>query len=173
MPLDALFHADKALATFPGWSQPEAETGFMWFMAPLEIGGVVETDFVLFGGCCANLPDKNVLFELRVGAPGNNRRIPLARIDWRSVQGGHSNRRRKGKEWSGKRVGATHYHAFESNWSVIHQRMRGKNLPQAVGLEEEPQSFESLRKVVGNLFKINNIGIVSRPPWEYNLFDNG
>lgn len=173
MPLDAMFQAEKAIATFPGWSQPEMETGFMWFMAPLEIGGVVEADFVLFGGCNANLPDRNVLFELRVGAPGNNRRIPLARLEWRSVQGGHLNRRRRGNKWSGKRVSATHYHSFEANWSATHQRMRGKNLPQAVEIEEEPQSFESLRVEVGNLFRINNIEIVSRPPWEYNLFHNG
>jgi hypothetical protein len=51
--------------------------------------------------------------------------------------------------------------------------MRNGNLPQAVELDEEPQSFESLREVVGNLFRINNIDVVSRPPWEYNLFTNG
>lgn len=168
-----MFHAEKAIATFPGWSQPEVETDFVWFLAPLEIGGVVETNFVLFGGCNHRLADRNVTFELQVGAPGQRKKIPLARVEWRSIKGGHSNRRRGGNAFAGKRVTDTHYHSFEANWVASERRMRNGNLPQAVELDEEPQSFESLREVVGNLFRINNIDVVSRPPWEYNLFTNG
>jgi hypothetical protein len=48
--------------------------------------------------------------------------------------------------------------------------MRSGNLPQAESVEPEPQSFESLRDEVGNLFRINNISIVLPPPWEYGMF---
>jgi hypothetical protein len=173
MPLEAMFHAEKAIATVPVWSQPEPETDFVWFLAPLEINGVVEANFVLFGGANHKLADRNVIFELQVGAPGQRKKIPLARVEWRSIKGGHSNRRRGGNASSERRVSDTHYHSFEANWVASERRMRSGNLPQAVGLEEEPQSFESLREVIGNLFRINNISIVPKPPWEYNLFTNG
>jgi hypothetical protein len=173
MPLETLFKAEKAVAAFSGWSPPEPETDFMWFHAPLEINGVVEADFVLFGGCNFRLRDKNVIFELRVGAPGQKRKVPLARVEWRSVKGGHSNRRRGGNAWAGKRVSDTHYHSFEANWVERERRMRVGNLPQAEELPEEPQSFESLRSTVGNLFRIKNIDVVSVPPWEYGLFIDG
>lgn len=173
MPLEAFYNSPKAIARFPGWSRPEPETGYMWFDAPLEIGGVVEAGLVLRGGAMAQLRDQNVTFELAVTKPGILKRIPLARVEWRSIRGGHSNKRRGKSEWRGKRVGATHLHAFELNWLPEQRRMRGTNLPIARPIEEDLQSFESLRSYIGNLFRISNIGIVSVPAWEYGLFDHG
>ncbi len=168
-----LIACDKALALFPGWSAPEAETGYIWFDAPIEIGGVVERGIVLHGGCYSHVPDQHVVFELRASIPGVKRRVPLHRIEWRSLTGGHTNRRRKGVPSSGKRVGDTHAHAFELNWLRHEQRMRKGNLPQAEDIEEELQSFESLRSYAGKCLRINNIDIVSIPPWEYSLLHHG
>jgi hypothetical protein len=173
MPYPTLFTAMKALARFPGWSEPEPETDYTWFNAPIEIGGVVEASYLLHGGCYRSVPDRNVVFELRAAAPSGKRTIPLARVEWRSLQGGHSNRRRKGSPASGKRVPETHYHSFDLNWIETERRMRSGNLPQADEINQDIQSFDALTACVGNLFRINNMRLVTRPPWAYDLFQNG
>jgi hypothetical protein len=173
MPFPALISVLKSIENFPGWSEPEPETGYCWFNAPLTIAGVVEQGFVLHGGYLKRVPDANVTFELRAANPGGKRTVPLARIDWRSVRGGHTNPRRKGSPVSCKRVGPSHHHSFELNWVEHEARMRFGNLPMADDVAEEIASFESLRDSVGNLFRINNIGVVTTPKWEYDLFANG
>jgi len=170
MTLPLVATSDKALVLFPGWSAPEPETDYIWCDAPVEIGGVVEAGLTLHVGCYISIPDQHVVFELRGNIPGIKRKKALMRIEWRSLRGGHTNRRRKGAPESGKRVSDTHFHPFEANWVEIEQRMREGNLPQAVEIEEELPTFESLREYVGNAFRINNITLVTRPPWVYDLF---
>ncbi len=172
MGLPDLVAARKEIALFPGWSDPEPETGAMWFIASLAIGGVVQEAFALHGVCLKYAPEKNVAFELKALGP-KRRKIPLARYEWRSLRGGHTNARRSGSPVSGQRVSATHYHSFDLNWLEAEGRMRAGNLPQAMSIEQEPQSFESLRDEVGNLFRINNISVVLPPPWEYEMFGHG
>ena len=172
MPYPTLFEADKAVAQFSGWSEPEPETGYLWFNAPLEIGGVIEAGLVLHAGCYRRMPDRHVTFEMAARSPGG-KRVPLARIEWRSLTGGHTNARRSGSPVSGRRVSDTHHHAFTLNWLETERRMRKGNLPQAMEIDQEIQSFESLRETTGNLWRINNIAVVKRPPWAYDLFDNG
>ncbi len=168
-----LFAARKAIAQFPGWSEPEPETGYCWFNAPLIVGDVVEQGFILHGGHLKNVPDANVSFELQASQPGKRRKVPLARLDWRAVSGGHTNPKRTGSPFSGRRLSSSHHHSFSLNWIEAEQRMRSGNLPMAEEIDQAIQSFESLRKLVGNLFRINNIDVVSPPKWEYGLFDNG
>ena len=156
MTLPDLIAARKEISQFPGWSEPEAETGAMWFIAPLSIAGVVQEAFALHGVCLKYAPDRNVVFELRALGP-RRRKISLTRYEWRSLREGHTNSRRSGSPVSGKRVGATHYHSFDLNWLEAERRMRSGNLPQADNVEKEPQSFESLTAEVGNRFRINNM----------------
>jgi hypothetical protein len=168
-PLQALAQADKGISVFPGWSDPEPETGFMWFEAPLEIGGVTEQGFVLHGGCLRFQPECNVTFEVRISKTPGRRYIPLMRVCWRSLKGGHSNPRREGVPFSGERLDRTHFHAFDQNWLPESGRMRGGNLRMAQPIDQEPQSFTELRALVGKLFRINNIDVVTVPDWEYRL----
>ncbi|WP_223866109.1 hypothetical protein, partial [Salipiger aestuarii] len=107
-----IFRATKEISFFPGWSRPEAETGYVFFDAPLEIGGVTETGLVLHGGCYETYPDCNVTFELRIAKSPGQRCLPMERIDWRSLSGGHSNIRGPASEWSGAKVSDTHLHEF-------------------------------------------------------------
>ena len=173
MSFKALASAMKAIAQFPGWSEPEPETGYCWFNAPLMIGGVVEQGFVLHGGFIKQVPDANVSFELRASKPGAKRTVPIARIDWRAVRGGHTNPRRPGSPVSGERVSNSHHHSFTLNWVKAEDRMRNGNLPMAEDIDQGIQTFESLRSLTGNLFRINNIDLVQPPKWEYDLFANG
>lgn len=163
----------KEIAQFPGWTEPEAETGYCWFNAPLMFGGVVEQGLVLHGGCLKHVPEANVTFEIRVSRPGGHHTVPLARIDWRAVSGGHSNPRRSGSLVSGKRCSNSHHHAFELNWLEAEERMRKGNLPMADDIPQGIQTFEDLRKEAGILLGINNIGVVTPPKWEYDMFRNG
>jgi hypothetical protein len=175
--LSALIVPLKSISTFPGWQSPEPETGYSWFDAPLEIGGVTEPGFVLHGGCFLGLPDQHVSLELRLSKTPGRRARPLERIDWRSRQPSHSNKRRfkgaapiwRGRSLAGKRVGNTHLHAFEVNWLSDEARMRDDDLPFAHEIDEELQTFEDFLIFSGKQFRINNIGVVTRPQWEYKL----
>ena len=51
----ALLLPDKRLSVFEGWSQPEPDTWYSWFNAPIEIDGITSRPgFVLHGGCLLN-----------------------------------------------------------------------------------------------------------------------
>lgn len=173
MSLQNLALAQKAIAQFPGWSEPEDETGYCWFNAPLAITGVIEQGFVLHGGYLKEVYDANVTFELNFTIPGQRKRCPIARIDWKALRGGHSNPKRSGIAVSGQRVSDSHHHAFDLNWVESESRMRFGNLPMAEDIPQEIQSFESLLPFVGKSFRINNIDVVTPPKWEYTLFDHG
>ncbi len=138
-PLPTLATAQKLISVFPGWSPPEPETNYIWFDAPLEIAGVTLPGFVLHGGCYIDKPECGVVFEMRARRIPARRCIPLARVEWRSLKGGHTNPRRGDAEWSGARVGPTHYHPFALNWLPDKGRMRAGNLRVAVDINEDLQ----------------------------------
>lgn len=166
-----IYLADKEIGYFPGWSKPERETGYIWFDAPLEIGGIAETGLVLHGGCYAHFPEVNVSFELRIGKMPGKQCIPIERLDWRSLEGGHSNPRNGKSEWSGIRVSESHIHDFWLGWSETEQRMKAGGLRTAIEFEQEIQSFVELLTYTGKRLRINNINIVSEPDWVYDLLN--
>lgn len=52
--------------------------------------------------------------------------------------------------------------------------MRARNdLPMADDISQGIQTFEELRDLSGNLFRINNIDIVPPPKWEYDFVRHG
>lgn len=161
---------EKALARFPGWSEPEPETDYIWFNAPVEIGGFVEAGLQLHGGTISTIPNRHVVFELQAFVPGYSKRKAVMRAEWRSLTGGHTSPRRSGVDTAGERVGDTHLHPFDLNWSATEGRMRRGNLRQAVCFEQDFQSFESFRDGIGIRFGISNIDIVAPPPWVYDLY---
>lgn len=169
MPLPRLVTSWKSIANPVEWSKPDPEDGYIRFYAPLEMDGIVEAGLVLSGGTYAHHPDRHVTFELAVSGIAGQRRTRLARLDWRAITGGHSNHRRK-CAGNGNRVPETHIHGFELNWVESERRMKRGNLPCAESVDRELQSFEELRAYVGTRFRINNIGIVPRPDWVYDLF---
>lgn len=168
-----IFVAEKEIGHFPGWSGPEEETGHLWFDAPIEIGGVTETGLVLHGGCIATRPECHVTFELRIAKTPGRRSVPIERIDWKSLQGGHSNPRKPSSRWAGQRVSDTHLHDFWLNWSETKQQMRQGGLRVAREIDERLEGFGDVLAFVGNRLRINNIDIVKHPPWEYHLFPLG
>ena len=168
-PFETLATSWKQIAVFPGWSEPEPETGYVWFDAPLEIGGVTERAFVLHGGCYSDHADCHVSLEVRISKVPGRRCIPLMRLDWRSLEGGHQNPRREGSPVSGHKVSDTHLHAFDLNYNPTTGRMRGKALRMAMEIDQDLQSVDDVLRYAGNAFRISNITIVVAPPWRYNL----
>lgn len=169
MSFERLATEQKQLASAPIWQRAGFEKTGLWFDAPLEIGGVTEAFFVLHGEARVDLPDQHVGLELVYNIPNARRRVPIARMDWKSIKGGHSNKRRAGWPMKGKRVPPTHFHPFDLNFIAATGRMRPGDLPVAVEISGELQSFESALAMAGFLLRISNIDLVPRPPWEYRL----
>jgi hypothetical protein len=89
------------------------------------------------------------------------------RIDWRRMSG-HSNIRARPPDLP-SRVSETHYHSFDLNFNPNTSKMRGNNLPLADECSEPLDDFEALCAYVGRAFKINNMNLVPRPQWKYDL----
>lgn len=170
MSLPKLILAPKAIPYAAEWSRPDQDDGYIRYHTSLDLEGVTEAGLTLFGGTYVHHPDRHISFELAVEGHGGNRRIRLARIDWKSIRDGHSNSPRCPGPWAGKRVPETHFHRFELNWSEAEQRMKRGKLPCAEPIDEPIQTFEDLRVYVGIMFNINNINVVPRPDWVYDLF---
>ena len=159
----------KRIPYLPDWTPPDGDTEYTWLEVPLEINGVVEVGLVLHVGCWRYRPNCNVSFEIRVSKRPGRDCIPLARVDWRSLNGGHSNQPRHGTEWAGMRLGDTHNHAFVLNWMPDQGRMKRSNLPVAMPINEHLETFEALRAFFGKETRISNIEVVPPPQWEYKL----
>jgi hypothetical protein len=169
MPFADFSTATKEIARFPGWQRAGFEKTGLWFDADLEIEGVVQQGLTLHGEARLDLPDQNVGFELVFKSPTTRRRVPLARVDWLSIKGGHTNKRRGGWPMPGKRLGPTHFHSFDLNWNASQGRMRPGDLPVAAEISGQLQTFESALAMAGFLLRISNIDLVTLPPWEYRL----
>jgi hypothetical protein len=165
MSFDTIVSQNKVLPSFPDWRS--GENGALWFNAPLEIGGIVEPGIVLHGEARVDLPNQNVGLEILYQIPQTKKRFALIRLDWKCLSGGHRNKKRKGWPYAGKRVGETHLHPFELNWMPEKKKMRRGDLPVAIEIEGELQSFESFRASAGFFLGISNIELVKRPPWDY------
>lgn len=119
----------------------------------------------MHGNCLLDRPDRGLSFELRI----QRRAVGVERIDWRSLDGGHSNTRAS-KPWTGRGVSPTHVHAFSMNYSRSEGKMR-KRLKAARNFYCDFDSYELVLNIAGNRLRIKKIDVVERPNWRYNLFD--
>ncbi len=162
--------AQKTLSGTLDWTKPETETGYIWLNAAMDIDGVTVAGLVLHLGCYFDRPDCSVTSEIRLARLPARRSIPLMRVDWRSLQDGHSNRRQRGHALSGKRVSNSHIHAFEYNWMTAQGKMQSGNLPFADELERNLTTFREVCAYIGERFRITNTDVIPTPPWEQSLF---
>lgn len=141
----------------------------MSFAAPIEIAGMVVQGLCLEGNCEQDFPDRHVCFELVVQKTPTRRRVVLERLEWLSLKGGHSNKRRR-PVGVPRRTDASHWHKFELNYQPSSRRMGNDNLSVAINFEETFSTYENFRIFVGERLKISNVELVTRPEWEYSLF---
>jgi hypothetical protein len=162
-------NAEKRIERFAGWVSQNPATSSLFFSAPLSIAGVIERGLILQGVCFRRRPDRAVTFEVYATNPPRPKKVPLMRLCWRSSRRGHSNFRRPPGHDLPSRTDPTHIHPFGLNWDTGGERMLKANLPLADNVPCLLETFEEARAYAGEAFKINNIDIVERPEWVYEL----
>lgn len=167
-PYLTLVESWKDLPQSARWSEPDAIDGQLSLFAPLTVAGVTIGNFALRVTCNAFRPDCDVMFQLEIGVHGQRTRLPLTRIDWRPLSGGHKQPRQPG---SRKRefIEGSHFHALDDNWLEAEQRMRENNLPWAQQLDPEPATYTELLDLVRIRFRINGVGDIGTPKWSAKL----
>jgi hypothetical protein len=156
------FYAEswKQLGGQVRWSwPPDPQNGACGFLLPLtlERPTLVPDRMVLRGGVFAPLTGMAVTFQLELSRPGQRRREPLMRIDWRPKSPVHRNPDRA-------LIEDTHFHPFEANWLKSESRMRKGNLPWAepvTGLIDFPRVLAFVRAK----FRIRDVEQIPSPPW--------
>lgn len=164
--LRELVDADKLIAAPTDWTP----TGrCLELKLPLEIDGLIEEQFFFRATAVASLPDEQVVFQLEYhGVRIRGGTGPLCRLEWRP-KGAHNNKGRGPKELRFMDQIGSHFHSFEDNWSETNGALLRDNLPIARPVSQPVQGFMDCLNAVGNLFRINNIGVVKVPEWVLHL----
>lgn len=165
-PYLTLVESWKDLPAGVKWSEPDI-CGKMDFVAPLTLGGVTVGSFSLRGICNKHRIDRDVLFQLEVGIPGQRSRLPLTRIEWRPNSDTHKNPGANGT--TAKLIFGSHHHTNAANWLEDQGRMREGNLPWAEVIEPDPSSYIEFLDLVRVRFRINGITDILVPNWEPKL----
>lgn len=159
----------KSLIAPVSWSAPDSKDQHIGFLAPLDIDGVTIAELALRGGAYDDLVDRAVTLQLEIGHSGLRGRIPLIRLDWRPISPVHKNPNKGPIEHRRKVVFGTHRHPFEANWIENEQRMLMGNLPVAIEISPDIQSFSDFLDYAKILFRINNIDQIPGPEWSPKL----
>ena len=164
--LKTLFEEPKKLAVPARWLDVDPE-GFEVHV-PLEIKGVIIEGLALRATCQRWCADRNVMFQLEY-APAGAKSKPLARIDWKPHHT-HNKKDRGPEDLQFKRQKDSHHHSFGLNWLLPEARIRSGNLPIAMPIVPEPESFKNLLALVDKEFRIPGLlNDFPEPPWEYRL----
>lgn len=160
--------AEKRIPTLPKWQQRSID--WFYLVSPLDIAGVTIEGLRLRVTAMVRRPNECVTFQLEYTPPrGDPKGGAFDRLEWRPVSA-HTN---KGVGPPGLRhvvQSSSHHHSFEANWNDGQSaRVKRGELPIAVPISPDPASFEEALALAGERFKINNIGVVDRPPWKVLL----
>lgn len=164
--LRELVEVDKLIAEPTDWASVNR---CLELKLPLSINGLIEEQFFFRATAIPHLPDQNVTFQLEyhgVRIPGGTG--PLCRFEW-NPRKAHNNKGRGPNELRFMDQNGSHHHSFDDNWSEKNGALLRDNLPVARPVSQPIQGFSQCLEVVGNLFRINNIGVVKTPEWMLNL----
>jgi hypothetical protein len=164
--LGALLAAEKTLSSPIAWV--EDEPGNLRFNRALDIDGVTEASFILFGRAVASLPDRHVVLGLR-WADAMGRGGHFDRLDWKPMDA-HNNKGLGPPEFRHVVVEGTHHHRLADNAALamgLAQAMR-ENLPVAVPVEPEPDWPDFLAEAARR-WRIHDLVNTPVPPWQYDL----
>ncbi len=164
--LGTLLTAPKTPSSPVAWV--EDDQGNFRFSRPLEIDGVTEAGFVLFGRAATSLPGEDVTLGLRwldMRAGGGH----FDRLDWRPKHR-HNNKGHGPPEFRHMVIDGTHHHRLADNAALpvgLAQAMRD-NLPIAVPLEPEPD-WPIFLAEAARCWNIPTLIHTPEPPWQYDL----
>jgi hypothetical protein len=162
--LNSLLIADKTVDTPVSWV--EDDQGNFRFSRPLDVEGVTEQGFTLFGRAVAILPGQNVTLGLRwsdgLGRDGN-----FDRLDWKPKDA-HNNRGLGPPNLRHVLIEGSHHHSLSENAGIGLTRALAENLPVAVPLEPEP-AWPDFLSLVALRWKIPTLVHMPEPPWQNDL----
>jgi hypothetical protein len=169
MELPELYEAAKAIVSPTDWIERDGtrHSHMLTMIAHLEVDGVSIPGLRLRGTAIRNLPDRAVCFQLEYHRPRQHG-AALDRIEWRPIKG-HNNKGMGPAEHRFILMAGTHQHQFELNWNEAQKQLRRGNLPIAIPLSIEPDTYQRLLEVVGEHFNISGLERVQQPPWEADL----
>jgi hypothetical protein len=132
---------------------------------PLVVDGIIQEGFSFEGHTKKDLPEHNVTFLLKYNEPsGKARGVVLSRVDWRPLHE-HNNHEKGPRNLRNIIQSGSHYHDFESNFSLRENVWINKRLPIASPINPDLADFQELLDFVGQSFKIPNIWLVQAPIW--------
>lgn len=165
--LRELVEAEKVVASPAEWAKKGK--GKLDLKLALEIDGLIEEGLFLGATALEHLPDQEVVLQLEyhgVRIPGGAG--PLARLEWNPLRP-HNNKGRGPAELQWIDQVGTHVHGFYDNWNEAGGALLKHNLPVARPLSQPIQAFSAAVDFAGNLFRINNIGVIKTPEWVLEL----
>lgn len=160
--LREIIAAEKLIASPAEWTKKGHRLGLK---LPLEIDGLIEEGLFLRATAIENMPDREMVFQLEyhgVRIAGDTG--PLQRLEWNTLRP-HNNKGKGPPELRFMDQFPTHVHLFEDNWNEVSGALKGDNLPIARPVSQPIQSLTECLDFVGNLFRINNIGVIKTPEW--------
>jgi hypothetical protein len=160
--IEALFCAEKMLATTPTWVHRDSDC--MEIVCSIEIDGIVKEGMSFRLTARKSMPDEMVTAQLEFHPPGEAGGA-LARVEWRPLSA-HNNRGLGPKEYRHRLIEGCHHHSFEANLKFAESEIRKGRLPVALPLKESPANFDALLDFVSKEFRITNIQWIEAPPWE-------
>lgn len=114
--------------------------------------------------CSARMPDELVrLMLLTIDTTGKER--CFARVEWRSSP--HDNLKAVCGDLQGVSAGRSHYHdpCLHRHLS-LEQFFGGDDLPIAVSLDPQPETYRELLEIAARLLHIENLREIEEPPWQ-------
>lgn len=167
MQMAELINAKKSLPLHPSWLIGDNDR--VSIVSPLDIDGVTIEGLRMRATAIVTRVDECVTFQIEYLPPGGEiKGGPLTRIDWKPLAA-HNNKSFGPAMYRNKIITASHYHSFALNWNEEGKAMRKGNLPIAIPLLPEPQTFERLVDLVRQEFNIVNIDWLQLPPWQATL----
>jgi len=146
----------------------EDASGRLTYVAALEIANVTVEGLLVRLSVSKSLPDEATMIQLEFPHSPPRRDNAMERIDWRPLHR-HTNKNIGPPKLHGMVIEGSHHHRFDLNWLPNQGVMRSANLPMAVPMVPEPQSFVELLELAAAVFRIHNLVTVSVPPWEADL----
>jgi hypothetical protein len=159
-----LVKAEKKLSGAPAWIGRGVDG--LEISTPLEVDGVTVEALTLRGTARKPLADRHVMFQLEY----HHSQIiggPVARVEWRPLQP-HNNKGLGPKHLRHALQSGSHHHRFDLNWRRSEEGVLRGEIPIAVPLDD-PGNFRALLALVGEEFTINNMQIITLPPWEPSM----
>lgn len=159
--LRRLLEGEKLLAARPTWQRVDRKLSLV---VALEEDGVAVERLLLRGRALPDWSDADVSFQLDYrderGVGG-----PFERIDWRPKKE-HNNRGLGPDQYRHRPISGSQLHPLDLNAAAfVFPEFAQRDLPIAVPLGIEPDSFAGLLRLVAERFRIVDTTSIPLPPW--------